>query len=72
MPAPRKYDTETRERAVRMYRDLIREIGDSKLGVDLHPAGLAVVGQELGVRESRADRQEGVAPAHRLVAGPGA
>ena len=36
MPAPRKYDTETRERAVRMYRDRIRESGESKLGARRH------------------------------------
>jgi len=29
MPAPKKYDTETRERAVRMYRDRITKHGVS-------------------------------------------
>ncbi len=36
MPAPKKYDTETRERAVRMYRDRIRESGEPKLGARRH------------------------------------
>jgi transposase len=30
VPAPRKYDAETRARAVRMYRDRLRDHGDSK------------------------------------------
>jgi len=31
MPAPRKYDDETRARAVRMYQDRLRDGGESKL-----------------------------------------
>ena len=31
MPAPRKYDEETRARAVRMYQERIRDLGESKL-----------------------------------------
>ena len=31
MPAQRKYDEETRARAVRMYRDRLRDHGESKL-----------------------------------------
>jgi transposase-like protein len=31
MSAPRKYDREFRERAVRMYRDRLDEPGESKL-----------------------------------------
>ena len=31
MPAPRKYDEETRARAVRMYEDRIRDRGESKV-----------------------------------------
>ena len=31
MPAPRKYDGETRARAVRMYQDRLRDHGESKL-----------------------------------------
>jgi transposase-like protein len=46
--APRKYDREFRERAVRMYRDRLAEGNDSKLGarrhvgmlLDLNPATL--------------------------------
>ncbi|MFI6754133.1 IS3 family transposase [Rhodococcus coprophilus] len=36
MPAPRKYDAETQERAVRMYRDRIAEHGGSKIAARRH------------------------------------
>src|SRR4051794_21986336 len=37
MPAPRKFDDETRERAVRMYRDRRREhSGESQLQARIH------------------------------------
>ncbi|EME64065.1 putative transposase [Rhodococcus ruber BKS 20-38] len=36
MPAPRKYDAETQERAVRMYRDRIAEHGGSKIAARPH------------------------------------
>jgi len=31
VPAPRKYDKENRARAVRMYQERIRDLGESKL-----------------------------------------
>ena len=48
MPAPRKYDEETRARAVRMYQERIRDPGESKLTarkavgavLDINPATL--------------------------------
>ena len=48
MSAPRKYEQEFRDRAVRMYRDRLAEAGESKLGarrrvgalLDLNPATL--------------------------------
>ncbi len=48
MPAPRKYDEETRARAVRMYQERIRDLGESKLTarkavgavLDINPATL--------------------------------
>ena len=48
MPAPRKYDEETRARAVRMYQDRIRDLNESKLTarrsvgavLDINPATL--------------------------------
>ena len=40
MVAPRKFDPETRERAVRMYEDRVREFGDSKLAARRHVGGL--------------------------------
>ncbi|RZL77371.1 MAG: hypothetical protein EOP32_25115 [Rhodococcus sp. (in: high G+C Gram-positive bacteria)] len=36
MPAPKKYDAETQERAVRMYRDRIREHGGPKIAARRH------------------------------------
>ena len=42
MPAPRKFDEETRARAVRLYQDRLRDHGESKLGARRH------VGQLLG------------------------
>ena len=46
MPAPRKYDSETRARAVRLYRDRLRDHDESKLAarravgamLDINPA----------------------------------
>ena len=48
MSAPRKFDREFRERAVRMYRDRLEQDGESKMGarrhvgqlLDLNPATL--------------------------------
>ena len=40
MSAPRKFDPETRDRAVRMYEDRVREFGDSKLAARRHVGGL--------------------------------
>jgi transposase len=44
--APKKFDPETRERAVRMYEDRIAEFGDSKRGARRH------VGELLGINEA--------------------
>lgn len=44
--APRKFDPETRERAVRMYQDRIAQTGDSKRGARRH------VGEILGINEA--------------------
>ena len=40
MSAPRKYDQEFRDRAVRMYRDRLVEGDDSKLGARRHVGSL--------------------------------
>jgi transposase len=40
MSAPRKYDQEFRLRAVRMYRDRLAEVGESKLGARRHVGAL--------------------------------
>lgn len=46
MAAPRKFDPETRERAVRMYQDRMRESGESKRAARGH------VGELLGINEA--------------------
>ena len=43
MPAPRKFDDETRARAVRLYQDRLRESGSSQLAARRH------VGELLGI-----------------------
>lgn len=43
MPAPRKFDEETRARAVRLYQDRMRDHGESRLGARRH------VGELLGI-----------------------
>ena len=43
MSAPRKFDEETRARAVRLYQDRLRDHGESKLAARRH------VGQLLGI-----------------------
>jgi transposase-like protein len=46
MPAPRKYDKETQERAIRMYRDRLRENpGESKLAARKHVSRLLDIKQ---------------------------
>ena len=40
MGAPRKFDAETRERAVRMYRDRLAEAGDTKVAARKHVGAL--------------------------------
>lgn len=46
MAAPRKFGPQTRERAVRMYQDRMRESGDSKRAARRH------VGELLGINEA--------------------
>ncbi len=58
MSAPRKFDEETRARAVRLYADRLRDHGESKLAARKH------VGELLGINQStlrnwvRADERE--------------
>jgi len=40
MSAPRKFDEETRSRAVRLYTDRLRDHGESKLAARKHVGGL--------------------------------
>ena len=40
MPAPRKFDEETRARAVRLYTDRLRDHGESKLTARKHVGAL--------------------------------
>jgi transposase-like protein len=56
MPAPRKFDQETRDRAVRMYEDRRRDYGETKL------AARRRVGELLGINPATlrnwTDREE--------------
>ena len=45
MSAPRMYDQEFRDRAVRMYRDRLAEPGESKLGARRHVGSLLDLNQ---------------------------
>lgn len=45
MAAPRKFDQETRERAVRMYEDRLAEAEESKLAARKHVGGLLGINQ---------------------------
>jgi transposase len=45
MSAPRKYDGEFRDRAVRMYRDRLAEPGETKLGARRHVGSLLDLNQ---------------------------
>jgi transposase-like protein len=61
MSAPRKYDREFRERAVRMYRDRLDEPGESKLGARRHVGALLDLNQAtLRNWVADAERVEGV------------
>ena len=46
MSAPRKYDQEFRERAVRMYRERLAEPGESKRGARRHVGALLDLNSE--------------------------
>ena len=58
MSAPRKFDEETRARAVRLYQDRLRDHGESKLAarrhvgqlLDINPATLRVLKSRNPVR----------------------
>jgi transposase-like protein len=62
--APRKYDGEFRERAVRMYREKLAEGAESKLGARKHVGSLLDVNQAtLRNWVEEAERAEGTRPA---------
>jgi transposase len=46
VPAPRKFDDETRARAVRLYRDRLRDQGESKLAARRHVGELLDINPE--------------------------
>jgi transposase len=46
VPAPRKFDDETRARAVRLYRDRLRDHGESKIAARRHVGELLDINQE--------------------------
>ena len=75
MSAPRKFDEETRARAVRLYTDRLRDHGESKLTarkhvgalLDINPATL----RNWIEAEQRAATPAGKHSASRIAAGPG-
>jgi transposase-like protein len=69
MSAPRKFDQEIRDRAVRMYRDRLEQDGDSKLGARRHVGALLDVNQAT-IRNwvEEAERRAGARPATVRVA----
>jgi transposase len=60
MSAPRKFDEETRARAVRLYQDRLRDHGESKLAarkhvgrlLDINPGDAAELGRGRGARRA--------------------
>jgi transposase len=46
VPAPRKYDEETRARAVRMYQERVRDLGESKLTARRQVGGVLDINPE--------------------------
>jgi transposase len=68
VPAPRKFDEETRARAVRLYADRLRDHGESKLAarkhvgelLDINPATIRnwVEAEERGGRPAGSDPAE--------------
>ena len=68
MPAPRKFDEETRARAVRLYLDRLRDHGESKLAarqhvgqlLDINPATLRnwIEAQARATRPAAADADD--------------
>lgn len=76
MPAPRKFDEETRARAVRLYADRLRDHGESKLAarkhvgelLDINPATIRnwVEAEERGARPVGSDADESADTAAEL------
>ena len=72
MSAPRKFDQEMRDRAVRMYRDRLEEHGESKLEARRQVGALLDINQAT-IRNwvEDAERREGArAPRQHRAAGP--
>ncbi len=69
MSAPRKYDQEFRDRAVRMYRDRLAEPGESKLSARRHVGSLLDLNQAT-LRNWVEERHGPEAPGPVRVAAP--
>lgn len=70
MAAPKKYDLEFRDRAVRMYRDRLAEGNDSKLGARRHVCPASRSWQVFGGLKWR-DGRGGQAQVHQAKASCG-
>jgi transposase len=68
MSAPRKFDDETRARAVRLYQDRLREHGDSKLAARRHVGALLDINPSTIRNWIRAEDGEGSASAGPVAA----
>src|SRR4051794_33988496 len=72
MSAPRKFDQEFRERAIRLYRERLQQHDESKLGARRHVGVLLDVNPAtLRNWVEDAERADGVRAPARLVADPG-
>jgi transposase len=72
MSAPRKFDDETRARAVRMYQDRLREHSESKLAARKHVGALLGINPATLRNWTRDDeRASGSGGSSSLSAGPG-
>ena len=67
MPAPKKYDAETHERAIRMYRDRLDEHGGPKLAARRHVVSCSASRR----RRSELERAGRSRPAWRCVSRTG-
>jgi transposase-like protein len=72
MPAPRKFDDETRARAVRLYQDRLRDHSESQLAVRRHVGALLDINPATIRNWVEADERPNRSSAPSSVSGSGA